>query len=105
MNWQESPESREFYSYYKEPSRTNLALGRLTLAFFAAILGTNLSITPDLGSIIVRAAVGLSLAVGAVACLVCALRRESEASNAGLLVQPVKAQEQGRLAAHRGRPA
>ena len=107
MNWQESRESGEFYSNYEEPSRTSLALGGLTMAFFAAILGANLSSTPDLGSIIVRAAVGLSLAIAAAVCLVCALRRESEASNAGLLVQPVKAraQEQGRLAARDRRPA
>lgn len=98
MNWQESQDSREFYSSYREPSRADLALGGLVLAFFAALLATNLNTTPDMGSMIIRAVVGLSLAVGAAICLTCAVRGESH--NRHLTVQPMKieTQQQRRLA-------
>ncbi len=92
MNWQEFQESREFYRNYREPSRADFALGALVLAFFAALLGTNLNTTPDLGSMIIRAIVGLALAVGAVICLIHAMRNESD--EAVLKAQPVKARTQ-----------
>ena len=92
MNWQESQESKEFYSHYEEPSRTDLALGGLLLAFFAAFVGANLDTTPDMGAIVVRAIVGLILAAGALGCLVCALKRERGIDSSRMFLQPVKVQ-------------
>ncbi len=105
MNWQESQEYKEFYRYYEEPSRADFALGGIVLAFFAALLGTNLNTSPDLGSTVVRVVVALALGIGATICLASAVRRES--GNGYLVVQPVKVetQERGRLAARSRRSA
>ena len=98
MNWQESQEYKEFYRYYEEPSRADFALGGMVLAFFAAIVGTNLNTSPDLGSTIVRVVVALALGIGAALCLARAVRGESR--NTTLTVQPVKVEtrRQERLA-------
>jgi len=74
MDWNETQELKEYYRRYDSLSRADLVLGGLTLGFFAAILLANLGSTPDLGSIVVRSAVALALAAGAVACFAGALR-------------------------------
>ena len=91
MNWYELQESKEYYSRYKEPSRANLALGGLMMGFFAAIVAANLDSTPDLGSIVVRAAVALFLAAGAVVCLVRAVGSDKPASYTGSVADAKKA--------------
>ena len=70
MDWYTTRELREYSRRNEKLSRADLALGGLTLAFFAAILMAGLDGAQDLASTAVRSAIALAFAGAAVVCLV-----------------------------------